>query len=165
MAVVGTVVVCPVVVCPVVCTFVRTLVAKARMSFVSADPQVPAALRWWFVVHFVADIVFAVPLIVAPVAFGTLVGHDAIDPLTARMVGAALVGIGVESLLGRNDQRASFLTMLRLKVLWSSTACAGLLLGLLTGGPVVVTALLLATFAGFCGLWSFWFVRVRRARD
>ncbi len=52
-----------------------------------ADGDVPAALRRWFVVHFVADIVFAIPLLVAPVAFGALLDAGPIDPLTARLVG------------------------------------------------------------------------------
>ena len=87
--------------------------------------DVPVALRRWFVVHFVADITFAIPLLLAPRQLGELLGHSAVDPLTARMVAAALVGIGVESFLGRNDSRATFLTMLRLKVLWAGTAIAG----------------------------------------
>lgn len=129
--------------------------------FFIEDARVPKALRVWFVVHFVADILFAAPLIVAPVAFGQLLGFESIDPITARMVGAALVGIGTESLLGRNDGPESFHTMLRMKVLWSGTANIGLTVNLLSGAPII-TGGLLAIFVAFCALWTYWLLRLRR---
>lgn len=126
----------------------------------NTDSDVPAALRTWFVIHCIADVVFAVPLLVAPVSFGALLGAGPIDPLTARLVGAALIGIGVESFLGRNATRASFHTMLRLKVMWSATASLGLVVTIAEGrGPVAW--LLLAIFGGFCALWTTWWLRLR----
>lgn len=124
------------------------------------EKEVPGALRAWFVVHFIADMLFAIPLLVAPVAFLRLFGWTAVDPVTSRLVGAALVGIGVESLLGRNATRESFRTMLRLKVLWSSSATAGLLASYLEGGPTA-TLLFLAIFAAFCALWSTYWIKLR----
>lgn len=133
------------------------------MRLMSQEPRaVPGALRTWFVVHFIADVLFAVPLLVAPDAFLRLLGWTAVDPVSSRLVGAALVGIGVESLLGRNAGRDSFLTMLRLKILWSSTATAGLVASALQGGPPM-TWLFVAIFASFCALWSYWRVRLARA--
>jgi hypothetical protein len=100
------------------------------------DPTgVPGSLRRWFVVHFVADALFAAPLLVAPAFTLGLFGWSAVDPLATRLVGAALVGIGVESLLGRNASRDSFRTMLRLKVLWSVTANVGIALSIAEGAP------------------------------
>ena len=130
------------------------------MAFLSSDPSVPRALRAWFVVHFVADIAFALPLLVAPVAFGGLLGFAHIDPVTARLVGAALVGIGTESLLCRNDGRERYQTMLRLKVLWSSTAWLGLLVSALEGAPPMTWGLF-GIFISFCALLSYWAWRLR----
>lgn len=126
-----------------------------------STPDVPAALRTWFVIHFVADILFAAPLLIAPVAFMQAFGWEAVDPITARLVGAALVGIGVESLLGRNKGVEAFLTMLRLKILWSGTATVGILVSMLQGAPTMGWAFF-GIFAVFNGIWTYWFLRLRR---
>jgi hypothetical protein len=86
---------------------------------------VPASLRRWFVIHFVADIIFEVPLVLVPASLLRALGWPTVDPLTARMVGAALAGIGIESLLCRNDGIEAFRTMLRLKCIWSGAAIVG----------------------------------------
>ena len=124
--------------------------------------EVPRALRTWFVIHFLLDLAFAVPLIVAPVFTLTLFGWTTIDPFTTRLVGAALVGIGVESLLGRHAPVASYHTMLRLKILWSVTANVGIAWSILEGlhawGAFVVQGIFLA----FSVLWIYWAARLRR---
>ena len=117
--------------------------------------MVPKALKTWFVIHFWADIVFALPLLIAPVWFLELFGWAAPDPIASRLVGAALVGIGVESLLGRNATAESFCTMLRLKVLWSSTAALGILVSMLQGGPWGGW-IFFAVFANFFCVWFYW---------
>ena len=125
-------------------------------------PGVPKSLRSWFVVHFVADIAFALPLLIAPSAFLPLFGWTHVDPVTTRLVGAALVGIGGESLLGRNADLASFRTMLRLKVLWSLTANAGFILSILQGGAPWGTWLFLGIFTAFSALWITYSVKLSK---
>lgn len=122
--------------------------------------MVPPALRAWFVVHFVADILFAVPLLVAPGVLLGLFDWPAVDPLSARLVGAALVGIGVESLLGRGATLQSFATMLRLKVLWSATASVGILVTMLQGFEGMAWPFLVI-FVTFNALWTYWYLRVK----
>jgi hypothetical protein len=117
--------------------------------------MVPRPLRIWFVVHFVADIVFAVPLVFFPGVFLGLFGWTTVDPVTSRVVGAALIGIGGESLLGRDANLESFRTMLRLKILWSGAAVFGFVLSLVQSAPWG-TWLFLGIFAGFSGLWMYW---------
>ena len=114
--------------------------------------MVPRSLRVWFVIHFVVDVVFAVPLFFAPVSTLRLFGWVTIDPAAARLVAAALFGIGVQSLLGRNEGLATFRAMLSLKAIWSGTATLGLLWTQLEGGPPLGW-LVLATFASFHALW------------
>jgi hypothetical protein len=128
-----------------------------------ADAPVPAALRRWFVVHFWADILFALPLFVAPVAVLERFGWQQVDPITARLVAAALFGIGIESLIGRNASRASFRTMLNLKVIWSATATIGIAWSIAEGahGRPLFAWLVLAIFAGFHALWLSWALRLR----
>jgi hypothetical protein len=122
---------------------------------------VPGALKTWFIIHFAADIVFALPLLIAPEAFLGFLGWEVVNPMSARLVGAALVGIGTESFLCRNDGLEVFRALLRLKVLWSAAAVAGLLFTQLQGAPPMGWAFL-AIFAAFHLLWDYWLVRVRR---
>ena len=121
---------------------------------------VPTSLRRWFVVHFAADLLFAVPLVLAPGATLRALGWTTVDPVAPRLVGAALAGIGIESLLVRNDSADAFRTMLRLKCIWSGVAVLGLALSILQGAPPI-TWVLLAIFVGFGVLWNYYRIRLR----
>ncbi len=79
--------------------------------------MVPDRLRFWFVVHFIVDMLFAIPLFVAPEWLLILFGWDRVDPLTSRLVAAALFGIGIESFLGRGAGIEAFRGMLNLKLI------------------------------------------------
>lgn len=61
---------------------------------------VPTSLRRWFIVHFVADVVVAVPLLAVPTMFLRTLGWAAVDPIAARMVGAAFTGIVLGEIVG-----------------------------------------------------------------
>ncbi len=115
--------------------------------------MVPSSLRTWFVVHFVADVLFAAPLLVAPSWLLGLLGWSCVDPVASRLVGAALLGIGVESLLGRNASAESFRGMLNLKVIWSGAATLGILASLLEGAAPPMAWAFLAVFAAFHLVW------------
>lgn len=125
-----------------------------------ADGSVPRSLRGWFVFHCVADVVFAVPLFFAPTAFLSALGWPAVDPITSRLVAAALMGIGLESYLGRNGDREAFRGMLNLKIIWSGTATLGILWSVLAGGPAMAWAFV-AIFGGFNALWVYYRLRLR----
>ncbi|TNE56819.1 MAG: hypothetical protein EP344_11715 [Bacteroidetes bacterium] len=123
--------------------------------------SVPKALKRWFVVHCIIDMVFAIPLFLAPAWFLDVMGWPVVDPLTSRLVGAALFGIGLESYFGRHGTWAQFNGMLRLKIIWSAFATLGIL-WTLTGMEDAPPAgwLVLAVFAGFNGLWVYWYRKV-----
>jgi len=125
--------------------------------------MVPNNLRQWFVVHFAVDIIFAIPLLIAPVAFLTLLGWETVDPLATRLVGAALLAIGVESLLGRNAGVESFKGMLNLKLIWSGAASIGILVTMVTVGGPAAGWLLLLTFVAFHLLWLYYRLQLRTA--
>jgi len=127
----------------------------------SGAQSVPARLRTWFVVHFVMDLLFAIPLLLVPVFTLETFGWSTVDPLASRLVGAALVGIGVESFLGRNASVESFHTMLRLKILWSLSACFGIALTIAQGAPVMAWGFL-AIFAGFSVVWIYYWRALQR---
>jgi hypothetical protein len=139
-------------------------VAEPLEAMMTNQPDVPVALRRWFVVHFWADILFALPLFIAPVAVLQLIGWQQVDPITARLVAAALFGIGIESWIGRNASRASFVTMLNLKVIWSATATIGIAWSIAEGaqGRPVFAWIVLGIFAAFHALWLTWALRLRK---
>jgi hypothetical protein len=128
------------------------------------NAPVPASLRNWFVIHFAVDLLIAVPLMLVPVYTLRLVGWEGVDPITARLVAAALFGIGIESFLGRNAGREAYRGMLNLKIIWSFAAVFGLAFSMLQGAqgspPVVWVIVLL--FAVFNLLWVYWRVRLDR---
>jgi len=118
--------------------------------------MVPRSLRFWFVIHFVVDFIFAIPLLVAPVWLLTLFGFESPDPFTARLVGAALLGIGGESLLGWEGSIDAFRAMLNLKIIWSLAATVGIILTLIFNGGPLMAYVVLLLLAGFCGLWIYY---------
>lgn len=113
---------------------------------------VPRSLRTWFVVHFWADLLFALPLFFAPRQFLGLLGWPAVDPIATRLVAAALFGIGIQSLIGRDEDAETFKALLNLKVVWSATATLGILWSQLEGGPPLGWGFA-AVFAGFNIVW------------
>jgi len=125
---------------------------------------VPKSLRVWFLVHFIADVIFAVPLMFFPESFLSLLEWKTIDPFTARLVAAALFGIGIESLLAYNADAKAFKAMLNLKIIWSATASLGILMSMLDGKSTesVYGWVILCIFVCFNFLWSYWRIKIGR---
>ena len=117
--------------------------------------QFPPGLRTWFVIHFAADMLFGIPLLFFPEFFMPLLGWTLVDPITSRLVGAALIGIGGESLLSRNASRDVFKALLSLKIIWASAAVIGLVLGIINGAPTLAWGFLVI-FVGFLGVWIYY---------
>ncbi len=124
---------------------------------------VPGALKKWFIVHFFADILFAVPLFFFPIAFLTLFGWQPIDPFAARIVAAALFGIGIESFLGRNASAQTFKNMLNLKIIWSGATIIGIALSIYQNPHPTTFGhwMILGIFLAFHFLWVFWRIRIK----
>ena len=96
----------------------------------SVIPDVPSSLRVFFIVHFAIDVVFAIPLFFFPIEFLEYVGWEFVDPVTARIVAAALFGIGIESLIGSRASNESFLSLLNLKIVFSFAATVGIIVSI-----------------------------------
>lgn len=133
---------------------------------INSDAAVPAALRMWFVIHFAIDMIVAIPLFFAPREVLGLLGWMEIDPFATRLAAAALFGIGLESLLGRNAGREAFRGMLQLKLIWSAFAGLGLAWSVVQTDlryPLIGWALV-GIFVAFHALWWYWHLRLRRER-
>jgi hypothetical protein len=122
--------------------------------------ETPNALRRWFVVHFAVDWVVGLPLFLAPAPLLQIVGWHPIDPIATRLFAAALLGIGAQSLIGRDGTPAEFRAMLNLKLVWAAAASVGLGIGIAFGGPPLAW-LGLAVFVAFFALWLYWRLRLR----
>lgn len=123
--------------------------------------QVPRGLRTWFIIHFAVDVLFAIPLLFFPQAILNLFGWMSYDPITTRLVGAALMGIGVESLLGRNASAETFRAMLNLKVIWASGALFAIGAGIAEGAAPMAW-LLLGIFLLFWCVWVYYRLVLRQ---
>lgn len=121
--------------------------------------MIPKNLRTWFVVHFITDYLFGIPLLVAPVLTLSLLGWSTIDPATTRLVGAALLGIGGESLLGINAKLDTYIALLNLKIIWSLSAILGILLSIIQGSPPMSWAIL-AIFIIFSAVWIYYRIQL-----
>jgi len=126
--------------------------------------NVPPALSTWFVVHFLVDVSFALPLFFIPVLFLSFFGWPQVDPYATRIVAAALFGIGIESLLGRSADAGTFKNMLNLKVIWSAATIIGIFVTIVQAGWKAPAGawLVLAVFVAFHALWVYWRVRMGR---
>ena len=112
--------------------------------------DVPPTLRTWFAAHAAVSLVAAAALLAAPELVLHRLGWACIDPITARLAGAALLAIGGQSLVMRNAGTEAYRTMLGLLVIWSLAAALGLFVGLGTGAPPAAWALM-STFVIFAG--------------
>jgi len=128
------------------------------------NDSVPNNLRTWFVIHFAADILFAIPLMFFPQMMLNLFGWTSYDPIMTRLVGAALMGIGVESLLGRNASVDIFRAMLNLKVIWASSALIAIGLGIAEGAASMAW-LFLAIFFIFWCVWVYYRMALRTTKS
>lgn len=118
--------------------------------------SVPTSLKVWFIIHFFADILAAIPLFIYP-DFLLLLGWKVVDPFAIRLVAAALFGIGIESFLGRNAYADTYKNMLNLKIIWSATAFLGLLFSVLQINEIPWGAFVfLAVFFVFHIIWVYW---------
>lgn len=122
--------------------------------------EIPDNLRTWFVIHFVVDMLLGIPLLLFPEIVMPLLGWNPIDPIASRVVGAALMGIGIESYLGRNASIEVFRAMLNLKVIWSSSAILGIWLGIWRDGPQAGW-LFLGIFFIFWVVWVYYWRELR----
>ena len=118
--------------------------------------KVPKSLQTWFIIHFIVDYLFGLPLLITPIWTLQLFGFTVVEPVTARLVGAALLGIGGASLYAHKKGYESYKSLLMLKILWSGGAIFGLLLSLWQSAPVSVW-LFVVIFALFSGVWIYYF--------
>jgi hypothetical protein len=122
---------------------------------------VPSSLKKWFIFHFIVDILFAIPLLFFPGVFLSFWGFLAFNSLTARMTGAALMGIGLNSYLMSRKGVEVYCSMLTLKIVWSVSAIIAIVLTIMEGGPSSLY-LFLSIFIMFSMVWTYYKIRMAK---
>lgn len=123
---------------------------------------VPSSLRTWFVIHFIADALFSIPLFIAPVKSLQMFGWTSIDPVATRLVASAFFAIGTTSLLTRNADASSYRSLLILKLIWSAMALVGLLLTIANGAPAFAWVAV-GIFVVFLSVWTYYYQQLKEA--
>jgi len=100
------------------------------MNFKRKMKKIPKSLKKWFMIHFIIDYIFGIPLIIYPDYILKIFNWTTIDPVASRIVGAALIGIGSISFLERNGTRETYKALLKLKIIWSTLALVGILISI-----------------------------------
>ena len=121
-------------------------------------------LRKWFLIHFTIDIAAAVPLVLIPETVLSHLGWETIDPIATRLVAAALFAIGIESYRGRNTGIQAYISMLNLKITWSTVAIFGIILSLIQGleSDNFFLWMLGVIFVIFNLVWIYWRSRINK---
>ena len=117
--------------------------------------KVPKSLQNWFIIHFILDFLFGIPLLLFPKLTLNLFSLQTTETLTARLVGAALLSIGGISLLAHKKSKEVYDTLLSLKLIWSGAAIIGISISIIQGAPKTVYFFLII-FIFFFLLWSWY---------
>jgi len=119
-----------------------------------ASSDVPAGLHRAFMFHAIIDLLFGLPLMIAPEKTLRWMGWDGpVDPVASRIAAAALLagtGYFVKQ-LSLDEHKL----MLDLKLIWSSAAIIGLGLSLWEGAEKAAW-LPLGIFTSFWAMWVYW---------
>jgi hypothetical protein len=116
---------------------------------------VQKSLKNWFVAHFIIDIVFALPLMFFPEWVLNLFMFSSDETVLARVVAAALIGVGTVSLVMKNANRDSYIALLNMKLIWSASAVLGLVLGYIETRNVFIW-LWIIVFIIFFAVWGYY---------
>ena len=79
--------------------------------------------------------------------------------LFARLVGAALIGIGGVSFFSRNEGFEAYDALLTMKILWSMSAIAAVIISLLEGVSDFAWVILFI-YVVFSGVWVYYKIKL-----
>ncbi|MBP9762786.1 hypothetical protein KBD34_04175 [Patescibacteria group bacterium] len=130
------------------------------MPIPSSAISVPTSLRTWFVVHFIIDALFAIPLFIAPHYVLGMFGWTTIDPVAGRLVASAFFAIGTTSLITRRADASSYRSLLILKLLWSGIALLGLFINIANGAPAFAW-IAVGVFVVLFIVWAYYYRQLR----
>jgi len=123
--------------------------------------DVPPSLRTWFVVDAVFDFLAAAPLLAAPELMLRRLGWTCVDPISARLVGAAMLANAAATFAGRAAGVETYRALLRGKLIWCVAGAASMFIAVGQGAPSAAW-LFLSMFVAFAGVWLHHTIRFRQ---
>jgi hypothetical protein len=118
--------------------------------------KIPQSLRNWFIAHFIIDVLIGFPLLFFPTQTLSFIALEHESVLLTRLVGAALIGIGLVSLATHKAGRESYHALLMLKLFWSAAAVIALMISIWSGAPIVAWPALIV-FLCFFIIWEYYY--------
>jgi hypothetical protein len=119
--------------------------------------KVSKGLKNWFLVHFLIDIVFGIPLLFFPEFILNFIGFEFLELFSFRLIGAALIGIGGASFFTKSFYE--FKIMLTFKILWSVGAIIALVISLFLEYRIELVYVL-GIFVVFSVVWIYYMVKL-----
>ncbi len=121
----------------------------------------PRGLKAFFILHFVVDMIFAIPLMFFPHETLSLFGMNVAGTLFPRLVAAALFGIGGISFLAHSADKESYKNLLTMKNIWSISALIAITLAIVelnsySSRPFYSMLLVFFTFFAFAIVWIYY---------
>lgn len=123
--------------------------------------KVPESLKRWFLVHFWIDYIFGLPLLFFPGFVLNIFGLGTSETIMARLVGAALLGIGGISLAAKEKSKENYESLLLMKIIWSISAIIGLSLSAILDFELKVIPIL-SIFVLFSIVWIYYYNSLRK---
>ena len=125
------------------------------------EPEIAPSLRAWVVLDAALNSCSGLPLLLFPEAILPRLGWTVVDPLTTRLLGAALIAVGITLWRLRGAGALEYRLLLGLQVLWSGAAVLGAGIAIGRGAPPAAF-LILAVYLAFFGVWSHHAIRLRQ---
>ncbi len=123
--------------------------------------DVPPSLRSWFIVDAVVDFLAAAPLLAAPELVLRRLGWTCVDPISARLVGAAMLANAAATFASRAAGVETYRALLRGKLIWCVAGAASMFIAVGAGAPSAAW-LFLSMFVAFAGVWLHHAIRFRQ---
>jgi hypothetical protein len=123
--------------------------------------DVPPSLRMWFVVDAIVDFLAAAPLLAAPELVLRRLGWTCVDPISARLVGAAMLANAAATFAGRAAGVETYRALLRAKLVWCVAGAASMFVAVGSGAPSAAWVFL-SMFVAFAGVWLHHTIRFRQ---
>ena len=120
----------------------------------------PKALKYTFLVHAIVGLLTGLPLLIKPGTFLQILQWAPIDPIAARLLGAAMLALSWSSFRGwQATERKQVATVVELEAVFTVLASVALLRHLLVARFPIVPWLVFAVFFLFAIAWIYHLVR------
>lgn len=115
-------------------------------------------LKALFLVHFIAALIFGLPLLLVPAAFMGVLGVRLTDPEAFRLVGAAVLSVGASSWYSyKAAEWEKVKIVVQTEIVWTVLAALAILYGLLFAGTASALWLNAVIMAGFAVAFIYYY--------